>query len=171
MSSTPNWLGLLKWSLAHSDGTSPSNVRPMSDDDKAFLEKVMKECVKDEPARMSEIIQSCITFIDQNTVVDNTESIRNYIYELDEIIDQIDMAQIFAKFGGLECLLKLMENNDLDVVCRGHIAAVVGAVSQNNLIVQDQMQNQGSTSRLVNVYKTSPSDKLRTKVSSNLRHE
>ena len=43
------WLGLLNWSLAHTDGTSPSEVRPMSDEDRLFLEKVMKEAVKDEP--------------------------------------------------------------------------------------------------------------------------
>ena len=37
------WLGLLKWSLAYSDGTKPSEgAVPMSPEDKAFLEKVMK---------------------------------------------------------------------------------------------------------------------------------
>lgn len=29
----PNaWLGLLKWSLAHQDGTEPSDARPMADE-------------------------------------------------------------------------------------------------------------------------------------------
>ncbi len=30
----PNWLGLLKWSLGHSDGTSGTTVKPMSTEDK-----------------------------------------------------------------------------------------------------------------------------------------
>ena len=38
----------MKWSLSYSDGTSQSSAKPMSDEDKQFLEKVMKECVKDE---------------------------------------------------------------------------------------------------------------------------
>ena len=38
------WLGLLKWSLQQQDdGTVPSDVSAMSDEDKAFLEQVMKE--------------------------------------------------------------------------------------------------------------------------------
>ena len=38
------WLGLLKWSLANQDdGTTPSEARPINDEDRAFLEKVMKE--------------------------------------------------------------------------------------------------------------------------------
>ena len=39
-----HWLGLLKWSLAYSDGTEPAgDVEPMSKEDIDFLEKVMKE--------------------------------------------------------------------------------------------------------------------------------
>ena len=30
----PNWLGLLKWSLGQSDGTSGTTVKPMSTEDK-----------------------------------------------------------------------------------------------------------------------------------------
>jgi hsp70-interacting protein len=43
----PNWLGLLQWSLANTDGTSPSpNLGPMAEEDKKWLEAVMKENVK-----------------------------------------------------------------------------------------------------------------------------
>ena len=53
------WLGLLKWTLAHQDGTRPSNESPtmMSDEDKAFLEKVMAEGVIDESERMRFVLQ------------------------------------------------------------------------------------------------------------------
>ena len=56
-----NWLGLLKWSLKQGqqgDGTiDRDDVTPMNEEDKAFLEAEMKECVKDEPTRMQEIIK------------------------------------------------------------------------------------------------------------------
>ena len=52
------WLGLLKWSLAYSDGTtsSSSGVQPMSKEDVAFLEKVMSEGIIDEGQRMKSIL-------------------------------------------------------------------------------------------------------------------
>ena len=154
--SAPNWLGLLKWSLSYSDGTSPSPAKPMSDEDKQFLEKVMKECVKDEPAKLNEIILEFMKLlaIDVTTTPSNTninvtqnipsneitpdiisnvvnakDKIENCLYELDEIIDQIDMAQIFVKFGGLECLIRLLEIKQLDIQVRWHIAAVIGELS------------------------------------------
>ena len=36
------WLGLLKWTLAHQDGTSPSPAKEMTAENKAFLEAVMR---------------------------------------------------------------------------------------------------------------------------------
>ena len=38
----PQWLGLLKWTLANSDGTQPSDTHPINVEDKLWLEKVMK---------------------------------------------------------------------------------------------------------------------------------
>mmetsp|Transcript_7099 Transcript_7099/g.10833 ORF Transcript_7099/g.10833 Transcript_7099/m.10833 type:complete len:403 (+) Transcript_7099:69-1277(+) len=57
MASTPNlppqWLGLLKWSLRHDDGTRDSkDVRPMIEEDRKFLENVMKTMVVDENEKM-----------------------------------------------------------------------------------------------------------------------
>jgi hypothetical protein len=52
------WLGLLKWSLSYSDGTRDnSDISPMTAEDRAFLEKVMKEGVIDENERMKFILQ------------------------------------------------------------------------------------------------------------------
>ena len=50
------WLGLLKWSLQYSDGTKDTPASPMSDEDRAFLEKVMKEGIIDENERMRYIL-------------------------------------------------------------------------------------------------------------------
>ena len=42
----PNaWLGLLKWSLSHQDGTEPSDVRSMSDEVRVF-ERLLRVFVK-----------------------------------------------------------------------------------------------------------------------------
>lgn len=44
----PQWLGLLRWSLRYNDGTKSTNTKPMSDEDKEFLENVLKTMVVDE---------------------------------------------------------------------------------------------------------------------------
>ena len=40
--STPQWLGLLKWTLANSDGTAMSSATQMDENDKLWLERVLK---------------------------------------------------------------------------------------------------------------------------------
>lgn len=52
MESNSNLLAILKWSLAQSDGTSPSSFASMSAEDRAFLQSALKEAVRDEPTRM-----------------------------------------------------------------------------------------------------------------------
>ena len=52
-----SWLGLLKWSLSYSDGTvDRKDVQPLSEEDRLFLEKVMKEGIMDENERMKFIL-------------------------------------------------------------------------------------------------------------------
>lgn len=162
--SAPNWLGLLKWTLAHTDGTSPSEARPMTEEDKAFLERVMREAVKDEPARMQEIMSGFMNIIDEGNAVDHEEKIEEELDELRDMIDQIDMAQVFVKFGGLECLLRLTELSALSIGNRSSASSVIGALSQNNLVVQDEMYKRGALDRLVAVYTSTMNPSLQSKV-------
>jgi hsp70-interacting protein len=94
----PNWLGLLQWSLAHSDGTRPtSEVQKMGDEDKKWLEAVMKDSVKDEPARMNQIMTEIVAMLDSKSCCENEERIEIMLDELRDITEQIDMAQIFVR--------------------------------------------------------------------------
>lgn len=94
----PNWLGLLQWSLAHSDGTTPtSEVKKMGDEDRKWLEAVMKDNVKDEPARMNQIMAEIVGFLETSTCGPNEEHIEIMLEELRDITEQIDMAQIFIR--------------------------------------------------------------------------
>ncbi|CAN0282798.1 unnamed protein product [Pylaiella littoralis] len=58
------WLGLLKWSLSHQDGTVPSEARPMGDEDRAWLEKVVSEGVRDDFKAMTDIYGRLCTYLD-----------------------------------------------------------------------------------------------------------
>lgn len=50
-----DWQGLFQWSLQFHDGTSSSNVKPMSEEDKKFLTDAIQAYSLDVPHRMNEI--------------------------------------------------------------------------------------------------------------------
>jgi len=152
MSQYGNWLGLLKWSLAQSDGTSPSEAQPMSEEDKAFLTRVMAEAVRDDPTRLTEIIKRFTEIIDAGEEGDSEEEIEFLLEDLHSIIDQIDMAKVFAKFGGLTVILCLLRSEKLNWENRSEAAAIIGAIAQNNIEVQEEMWKQGTAEQLLRIY-------------------
>lgn len=123
------WLGLLKWTLAHQDGTRPSSESPtmMPDEDKAFLEKVMAEGIIDEGERMKFILQEFskameyYKFTSQEraeTVTVTTEEkeeqpvapadeddLGDLLQELRDIVEQVDYARGFVNLKGCSYLL------------------------------------------------------------------
>ena len=118
------WLGLLKWSLSYSDGTRDnSDISPMSPEDRAFLEKVMKEGIIDENERMKFILEQTTSFFDyckaRAATAESDESksdvpadppiseqdLQDLLLELQDIVEQIDFARAFCSLKGLPFLL------------------------------------------------------------------
>lgn len=164
----PDWLGLLKWSLSQTDGTSDSEARPMEDEDVQFLTNVMESLVADEPKRLREMMVEIAAFLDESVGEEKgevpdiarlskekqQERMEDIFEELRDITCQIDMSIFFAtKLRGVACILDVLENkknlaNDQVRCCA---ASAIGTLSQNNAEVQDSMFKSGSISRLVNV--------------------
>mmetsp|Transcript_5122 Transcript_5122/g.5258 ORF Transcript_5122/g.5258 Transcript_5122/m.5258 type:complete len:383 (-) Transcript_5122:1642-2790(-) len=165
-SGDPNWLGLLQWSLANTDGTSPSpTLGPMAEEDKKWLEAVMKANVKDEPARMTEIMNDIVQMLESNLCCENEERIEMILEELRDITEQIDMAQIFVKFGGLTCLIGLLQcKEELSEDVRCLAVGVMGTLSQNNFVVQEDIYKKGTVDFLASVCLVSESFILAAKV-------
>ena len=93
--SAPNWLGLLRWTVSHTDGTHESQFASMSEEDKLWLEKVMKEVVRDDPTRMNEIMISLKDYIAAPSNYEaDAERMENELDELRDIAEQIDMALV-----------------------------------------------------------------------------
>mmetsp|Transcript_9453 Transcript_9453/g.17055 ORF Transcript_9453/g.17055 Transcript_9453/m.17055 type:complete len:389 (-) Transcript_9453:92-1258(-) len=122
------WLGLLKWSLAYSDGTRPSDdIKPMNKDDIEFLEKVMKEGIIDEGERMKSILKDLTDSLEMllgaNITADGNgdggreskqeekrkeldeDDMLELLQELRDIVEQIDYARAFMAMGGIPFLL------------------------------------------------------------------
>lgn len=53
-----DWQGLFKWSLSYNDGTSNPDIKPMSDEDKKWLQEAIEAYSLDVPNRMKEIAKS-----------------------------------------------------------------------------------------------------------------
>ena len=50
-----DWTGLLNWSTKFHDGTAPSNVSPMSDEEREWLTQALKQYTFDHNERLKEL--------------------------------------------------------------------------------------------------------------------
>ena len=69
----------------------------MGDEDRRWLEAVMRDNVKDEPARLNQIMADIAGMLDARTCSENEDQIVFMLEELRDITEQIDMAQIFVR--------------------------------------------------------------------------
>lgn len=163
----PNWawLGLLKWSLSHIDGTVPSeeskNFREMSAEDRAFLEEVMTNGIIDEGKRMKTILSNLVDNLE--SIKDTSESSTNnenseenlieLLDELQDIVEQIDFAQSFANMGGVQFLIGCAsERESVPRLVRSACLGVIATLCQNNPTVQYSMLEQGNIPKLTDMY-------------------
>lgn len=178
----PNWawLGLLKWSLSYVDGTVPTeeskNFRQMTDEDKAFLEEVMKNGIVDEGERMKVILEGVVSYLESvkkleeennetdssekeeelsdKTTVKSQDEIIDLLEELQDIVEQIDYAKSFAAMGGIPFLLgcAAAQKHNVPSSIRSSCLAILATLCQNNPAVQLSMLEQGNIPKLINIY-------------------
>lgn len=148
------WLGLLKWSLAYTDGTRPSSesLQPMSDEDRQFLESVMKDGIIDEGKRMKAILAELTLALEPMILKNNDNETRSssevkeeelleLLVELKDIVEQIDYAQAFMTMGGLPFLLGCASEREAKIPksIRQYCVAIIATITQNNPPVQERL--------------------------------
>jgi hsp70-interacting protein len=166
------WLGLLKWSLSYSDGTQESSksMTPLSAEDKAFLEKVMKEGIIDENERMKTILKEVTAVIETwkqeaeangdsqpNSATFSTQEqddeMQDRLQELRDIVEQIDFARAFAAMKGLNFLLGcIQERQCIPKSMRGMCLGIVATMCQHNPPVQKELLELGAIRILSDVF-------------------
>jgi hsp70-interacting protein len=152
------WLGLLKWSLAYSDGTKPSEgAVPMSPEDKAFLEKVMKEGIIDENERMKTILKEVTTHMEvwrsDKYTDEQAEIVEDLLQELRDIVEQIDYARAFAAMKGLNFLLGcVQERSSMPKSTRLMCLGLIATLCQHNPPVQKELLELGSIGILSDLF-------------------
>lgn len=163
------WLGLLKWTLAHQDGTVPSSESPtmMSDEDKAFLEKVMAEGIIDEGERMKFILQEFSKAMEyyksksqeekdqeeeEEPLLDppNEDDLEDLLQELRDIVEQVDYARGFVNLKGCSYMLGAIGATTssstpvLPEPIRNICLGILATLSQNNPPVQKELLELGA---------------------------
>lgn len=145
------WLGLLKWSLAYSDGTRPSSEEfvPMSPEDKAFLEKVMKEGIINENERMKTILKDVTAQMEEWRIIKYTEEeaerVEDLLQEVRDIVEQIDYARAFAAMKGSVFLLGcVQERGSMPKSTRVMCLGIMATMCQHNPPVQKELLELGA---------------------------
>jgi len=158
------WLGLLKWSLSHSDGTQSSDISPMSEEDKAFLEKVMSEGIIDEGKRMKFILEEATKAMEyykarslgDKDITDppiSDDDLEDLLQELRDIVEQIDYARAFCSLQGLPFLIGCIEERkavpeSIRMMCTG----IMCTLASNNPPVQQQLLELGAIKSLSDIF-------------------
>ncbi|KAG1337848.1 hsp70-binding protein 1 [Cocos nucifera] len=165
------WEGLLKWSLAQTDGTKPS--RNLSEEDRKWFMEAMQAQMVDVVKRMKEI-----------TLVMNTpedvleaqgvmpENIEDMLDQLQGHVESIDMANDLHSIGGLVPLLGYLKNSHAGI--RAKAAEVVTTIVQNNPKSQQLVMEANGLEFLLSNFTSDPDITVRTKalgaLSSLIRH-
>lgn len=154
------WEGLLKWSLAHSDGTHPA--RELSEEDRRWFMEAMQANTIDVVKRMKEI-----TLV-MRTPEDVLESqgitpadIEGMLDELEEHVESIDMANDLHSIGGLVPLLNYLKNSNAAI--RAKAADVVTTIVQNNPKSQQLVMEASGLEPLLANFTSDPDITVRTK--------
>ncbi|KAJ7950282.1 hsp70 nucleotide exchange factor fes1-like [Quillaja saponaria] len=167
----PNWDGLLKWSLAHSDGTRPQ--RNLSGEDRKWFMEAMQEQSVDVIKRMKEItlvMQTSEQVLESQGVT--PEDIEDMLDELQEHVESIDMANDLHSIGGLVPLLGYLKNSHANI--RAKAAEIVTTIVQNNPQSQQLVMEENGIEPLFSNFTLDPDVTVRTKalgaISSLIRH-
>jgi hsp70-interacting protein len=151
------WLGLLKWSLAYSDGTKATDHKQMSAEDKAFLEAVMRDGVIDENKRMQEILKQVTTQIESwrndQATTEEEDQVEQLMDELRFIVEQIDYARAFGAMKGLPFLLGcVQETAAIPVSTRSMCLGLMCTLCQHNPPLQKELLELGSLKILSDLF-------------------
>jgi len=173
------WLGLLKWSLSYADGTSESKASPMTPQDRAFLESVMKEGIIDENERMKTILKQVTEKIEEWTLQGVTadaispqvqDEMQILLQEVRDIVEQIDYARAFCAMKGLPFLLGcVQERTVIPRSMRLSCLGILATMSQQNPPVQKELLELSAIRVLSDLFFLEQEQRQETDVDGQLR--
>jgi len=148
-----DWPGLLAWSTKYHDGTEAGKFEKMSDEDKAYLEKAMKDAFAniEDP---NQIFKEAIDKIREGPVSD--ELAYTALELLERCCDDPDVARNIEVFDGLRPLLALLSNLETQELVQ-RLCEMMALMISNNPKIQLAAMKKGALEQLMKI----PENKLR----------
>jgi hypothetical protein len=131
-----DWPGLLKWSLKHTDGTKPSEIPSITDEQRKWLDEVFQSLTIDEVAEMRSILLKLDSIVGDQAQKDQCLEMLDQLMEL---ICGLDNGMNFCKIGGVFSMFEYATNPQIDQEVRSVCFTLLSECSQNNHFVQDAM--------------------------------
>ncbi|XP_028764515.1 hsp70 nucleotide exchange factor FES1 [Neltuma alba] len=147
--------GMLQWAISHSD---PAKLKETADVRQQLSESELKKRQMELEELMEEIKVPSdaelmkIAIGDLNNSSLTSEERLRALQELNVLVEPIDNANDFGKLGGLVCVTQELYHPDPNI--RTIAAWILGKVSQNNLVVQQQVLELGVLSMLMKMVKS-----------------
>lgn len=138
-----DWKGLLNWSTNYHDGTENSNVTPMSEEDRKWLEAAMKEYTFSDTDKLKELCDLMKKDIDEGFKHQGMVDVLDQVSELVEIHERnnYNLAMMGGLHSTLEIILKHPQGDVRKMAC-----TLFSGVVQNNLEVQEFANKLGALS-------------------------
>jgi len=127
-----DWNGLLNWSTKYHDGTSASDAKPMSKEDKDWLEAAMKEYTFSDTDKLSELCKEMKKDIEEGFKSTDMVDKMDQVQELIELHERNNLN--LALMGGLQSVMEYMQKHP-DKGVRKMACNTFTQVVQNNLEV------------------------------------
>lgn len=128
-----DWQGLLKWSLkiqSEEDRTAPSLFKPMSKEDRDWLESAMKQYTFNDTDRMKELIETLKKQEQGNTL--DTPALTHLLEELLDLVEIHPRSNLnFCLFGGMHELMSLIFSHPSESI-RKLACSIFMSITQNN---------------------------------------
>lgn len=141
MQGQPDWNGLLAWSTKYHDGTKPSEVQPMSKDDRDWLEAAMKQYTFSDTDKLKETVDWMREDVEAGFKSEEMEQKLELLESLIEIHER--NALNLARCGGVAILLNICLNHPEDEV-RGLACQIFSMTVQNDKEVQKYALHSGA---------------------------
>ncbi|KAL4479530.1 hypothetical protein ABPG72_011852 [Tetrahymena utriculariae] len=152
-----DWKGLLKWSITNSDGTQKKDIKPMDEETKKWLMEALAEHALQDVKKMQEIL-SRVHEDEKGTQDDENEKIA-LLEELEDIVDNLDMADSLYHIGGLVELIRQAKESKYPRVQHVSLSIFI-TCNQNNPHIQQWSVVEGAFQFLNIILNT---DNMKTK--------
>lgn len=131
----------------------------MSPEDRAFLEKVMKEGIIDEAERMRFVLKKLTETLetyqqekDSAEVDVDLGELEDLMLELRDIVEQIDFARGFCAMKAVDFLLGCIQEERVPLTIRNGCLGIISTLCQNNHPVQLEFLEKGALRILSELY-------------------